>query len=55
MLHADQVGLAQIRDRLANYAQRTGDKTLQPAPLLAKLAADGRGFASLKAPGAAAA
>ncbi len=55
MFHADQVGLAQIRDRLALYAQRTGDKTLQPAPLLSKLAADGRGFASLKAPGAAAA
>jgi 3-hydroxyacyl-CoA dehydrogenase len=55
MFYADQVGLAQIRDRLAIYAQRSGDKTLEPAPLLAKLAADGRGFASLKAPSAAAA
>jgi 3-hydroxyacyl-CoA dehydrogenase len=55
MFHADQVGLARIRDRLAAYAQRSGDKTLEPAPLLARLAAEGKGFASLKAPTAAAA
>src|SRR5947207_4288548 len=47
MFYADQVGLAQIRDRLAVYAQRSGDKTLEPAPLLARLAAEGKGFGSL--------
>jgi 3-hydroxyacyl-CoA dehydrogenase len=55
MFYADQVGLAQIRDRLALYAQRSGDKTLEPAPLLARLAGEGKGFGSLKAPTAAAA
>jgi 3-hydroxyacyl-CoA dehydrogenase len=48
MFYADQVGLPQIRDRLAFYAQRSRDPTLEPAPLLAKLAAEGRGFASFK-------
>jgi len=55
MFYADQVGLGEIRDRLAAFAQRAGDKTFAPAPLLAKLAAEGKGFASLKAPTAAAA
>ena len=44
MFYADQVGLGEIRDRLAVYAQRSRDKTLEPAPLLAQLAADGKGF-----------
>jgi len=48
MFFADQVGLAHIRDRLAFYAQRSGDPTLKPAPLLDQLAAKGQGFASLK-------
>jgi 3-hydroxyacyl-CoA dehydrogenase len=47
MHYADQVGLAQIRDRLAVYAARSGDPGLEPAPLLARLAAAGQGFASL--------
>jgi 3-hydroxyacyl-CoA dehydrogenase len=55
MFFADQVGLAHIRDRLAFYAQRSGDPTLKPAPLLDQLAAKGQGFASLKtSPGTAA-
>jgi len=54
MFHADQVGLAHVRDRLALYAQRSGDKTLEPAPLLAKLAAERKGFASFKLAAAAA-
>jgi 3-hydroxyacyl-CoA dehydrogenase len=49
MFHADLVGLAHVRDRLAEYARRSGDRTLEPAPLLQRLAADGRGFASLAA------
>ncbi len=44
---ADTVGLAKIRDDLAAYAKRTNDPTLEPAPLLVKLAAEGKGFASL--------
>jgi 3-hydroxyacyl-CoA dehydrogenase len=44
---ADTVGLAKIRDSLTSYAELTGDATLKPAPLLEKLAAEGRGFASL--------
>jgi 3-hydroxyacyl-CoA dehydrogenase len=47
MHYADAVGLARIRDRLAEFARRTGDESLRPAPLLEKLAADGKGFASL--------
>jgi 3-hydroxyacyl-CoA dehydrogenase len=44
--YADAVGLARIRDRLTALAERTGDTTLRPAPLLAKLADEGKGFAS---------
>lgn len=44
---ADTVGLAKIADALKGFAKLTGDKTLEPAPLLAKLAAEGKGFASL--------
>jgi 3-hydroxyacyl-CoA dehydrogenase len=44
MHYADFVGLAHIRDRLAAFAERTGDDTLRPAPLLTKLATEGKGF-----------
>jgi 3-hydroxyacyl-CoA dehydrogenase len=46
MHYADQLGLGHIRDRLTYYADRSGDETLRPAPLLQRLAAEGRGFAS---------
>jgi 3-hydroxyacyl-CoA dehydrogenase len=46
MYHADRLGLSHIRDRLTFYADRSRDETLRPAPLLARLAAEGRGFAS---------
>ena len=46
MYYADRLGLAHVRDRLAFYAERSGDETLRPAPLLQRLAAEGRGFAS---------
>jgi 3-hydroxyacyl-CoA dehydrogenase len=45
MHYADQLGLAHLRDRLTYYADRSRDETLQPAPLLQRLAAKGRGFA----------
>ena len=44
MFYADQVGLKHIRDRLAEYASRSGDAALEPAPLLARLARENRGF-----------
>jgi 3-hydroxyacyl-CoA dehydrogenase len=47
MFYGDQVGLGYIRDRLAEYAARSGDESLLPSPFLEKLAAEGRGFASI--------
>jgi hypothetical protein len=35
-----------VRDRLVEFAARTGDARHKPAPLLAKLAAEGKGFAT---------
>jgi len=49
MFHADRIGLAKIGERLGTFARETGDETLEPSPLLAKLAAEGSGFASLAA------
>jgi 3-hydroxyacyl-CoA dehydrogenase len=49
MYYADSVGLAHVRDRLAHYAAQSNDDRLKPAPLLARLAAEGKGFASLAA------
>ena len=46
MYYADRLGLAHVRDRLTYYVERSGDETLRPAPLLQRLAAEGRGFAS---------
>ena len=47
MFYADQVGLGPIRDRLGAMAAHSKDKRLEPAPLLSRLAAQKRGFASL--------
>ncbi len=44
MFWADQVGLKTIRDRLLELRQRTGDDFWTPAPLLTRLADQGRGF-----------
>ena len=49
MFHADQVGLAKIRDRLLALAAETGEESLKPAPLIEQLASEGRGFGSLAA------
>jgi 3-hydroxyacyl-CoA dehydrogenase len=46
MHYADRLGLAAIRDRLKYYSDRSGDETLKPAPLLQRLAAEGRRFGS---------
>jgi len=47
MYYADQVGLKHIADRLSYYAKETDDPSLEPAPLLKRLAAEGKTFASL--------
>jgi 3-hydroxyacyl-CoA dehydrogenase len=47
MHYADQVGLKHIADRLSYYAKATNDPSLEPAPLLKRLAAEGKTFASL--------
>lgn len=49
MFWADSVGLKHIADRLAFYAKETNDPSLEPAPLLKQLAAEGKTFASLAA------
>ena len=47
MFYADSVGLKHIADRLSFYAKETNDPSLEPAPLLKRLAAEGKTFASL--------
>ena len=45
MYYADRLGLPHVRDRLTFYADRSRDDSLRPAPLIQRLAAEGRGFA----------
>jgi 3-hydroxyacyl-CoA dehydrogenase len=49
MYHADQIGPAHIAERLRHFAAQAGDDTLQPAPLLLRLAEQRSSFASLDA------
>jgi 3-hydroxyacyl-CoA dehydrogenase len=44
MHHAEALGLAAIAQRLSAFADQTGDEALRPAPLLARRAAEGKGF-----------
>jgi 3-hydroxyacyl-CoA dehydrogenase len=46
MFYGDQRGLPYIASRLEEFAAVSGDDTLYPAPLLAHLAASGKGFTS---------
>lgn len=46
---AEAVGLDVIVRRLEEQAAESGDASLDPAPLLRRLAAEGKGFAALKA------
>jgi 3-hydroxyacyl-CoA dehydrogenase len=45
MHYANTVGLTYVCDRLKQFALQTGDARHEPAPLLTKLAAEGKGFA----------
>ena len=47
MFYADLVGLKPIAERLSHYAKQTNDPSLEPAPLLKRLADEGKTFASL--------
>jgi 3-hydroxyacyl-CoA dehydrogenase len=49
MFYADQLGLTYVRDRLVAFAKQTANKTLEPAPLLSRLAREGKGFAAFSA------
>jgi 3-hydroxyacyl-CoA dehydrogenase len=49
MYYADHLGLAYVRDQLANYAKVSGNKSLEPSPLLTRLAAENGTFASFGA------
>jgi 3-hydroxyacyl-CoA dehydrogenase len=44
MFWADTVGLRPIRDRMRELGRRTGSDFWRPAPLLDRLADEGRGF-----------
>jgi 3-hydroxyacyl-CoA dehydrogenase len=46
MLYADRVGLARVAERMREFARNplSNPKFWQPAPLLVKLAEQGRGF-----------
>jgi 3-hydroxyacyl-CoA dehydrogenase len=44
MFWADQVGLRTIRERLEEFRAQSGDAFWRPAPLLTRLAAEGKGF-----------
>ncbi|MCT8971869.1 3-hydroxyacyl-CoA dehydrogenase NAD-binding domain-containing protein [Microbaculum marinisediminis] len=46
MFYADQVGLKHVRNRLAHYAEVSGNAALKPAPLLDRLADEGSTFAA---------
>jgi 3-hydroxyacyl-CoA dehydrogenase len=43
MAYADSLGLGQVLDKVKEYRARLGDHW-QPAPLLERLAATGKGF-----------
>jgi 3-hydroxyacyl-CoA dehydrogenase len=47
MFYADTIGLSYIRDHLREFAKQAGDRRHEPAPLLDRLASEGRGFGSL--------
>ena len=49
MFYADRVGLGLIAERLTYYAERIGDPSLKPSPLLARLADQAEDFSSLSA------
>jgi 3-hydroxyacyl-CoA dehydrogenase len=51
MFWADRMGLKAVRDKLAQYAEATGDPNLKPAALIEKLAKENGSFAGMKGAG----
>ena len=49
MYYADTIGLKRVAERLSFYAKQNNDPSLEPAPLLKKLADESKSFASLAA------
>jgi 3-hydroxyacyl-CoA dehydrogenase len=49
MYYADHVGLGYVRDQLGKYAKAAGNNSLEPSPLLTRLAAENGSFASFGA------
>lgn len=47
MFYADRVGLAQVADRMGQFAQGHHGWAWEVAPLISRLTAEGRGFAAL--------
>jgi len=46
MFYADTIGLKTVYDALKKYQASVGDEFFKPAPLLEKLALEGKGFYS---------
>jgi 3-hydroxyacyl-CoA dehydrogenase len=44
MFWADQLGLRSVRDTMLKFQKATGDAFWTPAPLLTRLADEGKGF-----------
>jgi 3-hydroxyacyl-CoA dehydrogenase len=51
MYYADRLRLDEVARRLCSYAEVTADSSLEPAPLLVRLAGEGKSFASLSETG----
>ena len=46
MFYADEIGLKTVYDALLKYSEQVGAELFEPAPLLKKLALEGKGFYS---------
>ena len=44
MLYADTVGLVNVERAMKHYREQTGDEFWEPAPLISRLAAEGKTF-----------
>ena len=44
MFLADSIGLRALRDRMLEFRKQSGDDFWSPAPLLDRLAGEGKGF-----------
>ena len=47
MHYADSIGLDKVVATLRKYGEQTGDSSWEPAPLMVRLAEEGKGFKDL--------